>query len=193
MVEALQKIDKQAHGLITLITAILDIAQMDSGTFELHQQRFDFTRLLDEACDGMPQLLGDKPVVFEAEYDRNPNLVASDRERVKQVLGYLLDNAAKFTRQGKILLRATAVEGGLEMVVEDTGIGIDPENQKIIFDGFRQVEEEDNRRYEGLGVGLYLSRRILELLGGTIEVESQAGEGSRFRVWIPSPRLAEAV
>lgn len=193
MVEALQKIDKQAHGLITLITAILDIAQMDSGTFELHHGRFDFTKLLDEACDGMAQLLGDKQILFEGEYDRNPSLIVSDRERVKQVLGHLLDNAAKFTRQGKILLRATVVPGGIEMVVEDTGIGIDPENQKIIFDGFRQVEEEDNRRYEGLGVGLYLSRRILELLGGTIAVESTADEGSRFRVWIPCEPLVEPI
>jgi len=75
--------------------------------------------------------------------------------------------------------------------VEDTGIGIDPEQQKVIFDGFRQVEEEDNRRYEGMGLGLYLSRRILELLGGKISVESEAGRGSRFRVWLPCGAISQ--
>jgi signal transduction histidine kinase len=73
----------------------------------------------------------------------------------------------------------------VEITVEDTGIGIDPELQKIIFDGFRQAEENDNRRYDGLGLGLYLSRRIVELLGGRIAVESQVGAGSRFRISLP--------
>jgi signal transduction histidine kinase len=77
------------------------------------------------------------------------------------------------------------MEGGFEIVVEDTGIGIDPEQQKIIFDGFRQVEQEDNRRFEGIGLGLYLARRLTDLLGGTISVESRIGEGTRFCVRLP--------
>jgi signal transduction histidine kinase len=102
-----------------------------------------------------------------------------------------LENAAKFTHEGKIVLRGALVNGGVEVFVEDTGIGIEPAHQKVIFDGFRQVEEEDNRRYEGMGLGLYLSRRILELLGGKITVESEPGSGSRFRVWLPCGQILE--
>ena len=69
--------------------------------------------------------------------------------------------------------------------MEDTGIGIHPDHQSIIFEGFRQVDEENNRCYEGMGLGLYLSRRMLELLGGNITVESRPGSGARFRVWLP--------
>jgi signal transduction histidine kinase len=82
-------------------------------------------------------------------------------------------------------LHARVDQNGAEIVVEDTGIGIDPGNQNLIFDGFRQVDEEDTRRYEGMGMGLYLSRKFVELLGGEITVKSEAGSGARFRIWLP--------
>ena len=82
------------------------------------------------------------------------------------------------------MLRASIDERGAEVIVEDTGIGIDSAHQGMIFDGFRQIDDEDRRRYEGMGIGLYLSRRWIELLGGEITFESQIGCGSRFRVWL---------
>jgi putative nucleotidyltransferase with HDIG domain len=190
MDDALDKITKQANGLITIITCLLEISQMDAGTFVVRQAPFDLKELLDEIKSGMPKLIGSKPIMFEGHYPNAFSPIITDRERFKQILGRLLDNAAKFTQEGKIILRSALVDGGVEVFVEDTGIGIEPEHQKVIFDGFRQVEEEDNRRYEGMGVGLYLSRRILELLGGKITVESEPDVGSRFRVWLPCEKLS---
>ena len=190
MSDALEKITKQANGLITIITCLLEISQMDAGTFVVRQAPFDLKVLLDEITSGTQNLIGSKPITFEGYYPNAFCPIITDRERFKQILGRLLDNAAKFTHEGKIMLRGALVDGGVEVFVEDTGIGIEPEHQKVIFDGFRQVEEEDNRRYEGMGLGLYLSRRILELLGGKITVESEPGVGSRFRVWLPCEKLS---
>ena len=183
--DVLDKITKQANALISLITYILEISQMDAGTFTLHQQPLELRELLEDVSGDMVRLIGSKSILYETDCAKNLHPIVTDRERLRQILGHLLDNAVKFTQEGRIILRAHPVGGGVEIVVEDTGIGIDPEQQKIIFDGFRQVEEDDNRRYDGLGLGLYLSRRIVELLGGHITVESQTGTGSRFRVWLP--------
>jgi signal transduction histidine kinase len=188
--DVLDKITKQANALISLITYILEISQMDAGTFTLHQQPLQVRELLEEVSADMVRLIGTKSILYETDCTENLHPIVTDRGRLRQILGHLLDNAAKFTSQGKIILHARAATGGIEIVVEDTGIGIDPEQQKIIFDGFRQVEEDDNRRYDGLGLGLYLSRRIVELLGGRIAVESQVGEGSRFRLWLPRGEIA---
>jgi signal transduction histidine kinase len=190
MGDVLGKIVKQANGLIAIITYLLEISQMDGGTFIVRHAPFDLKELFDEVANEMPRLIGSKPVRFERDYANAFSPVVTDRERFKQILGRLLENAAKFTHEGKIILRGAAVDGGIEVFVEDTGIGIEPEHQKVIFDGFRQVEEEDNRRYEGMGLGLYLSRRIVELLGGKITVESTPGIGSRFRVWLPCEKLS---
>jgi signal transduction histidine kinase len=183
--DATAKIIKQANGLITRITQILEISQLDAGTFIFHHDSFDLTEFLTEVSQQMGNLISDKPITFEGRYGDEPFVVVSDRPRLSQILGYILDNAAKFTQEGKIVLCAAPSQDGVEIIVEDSGIGIDPEYQKIIFDDFRQVEEEDNRRYEGLGLGLHLSRRMLELLGGKISLESELGKGSRFHLWLP--------
>jgi putative nucleotidyltransferase with HDIG domain len=183
--DALDKIIKQANALIALITYILEISQMDAGTFTLRHQPVSLKEILEEVSGPMARLIANKPICYEKDYDQNLQPILTDRERLRQILGHLLDNAVKFTQEGRIILRAHPVAGGVEITVEDTGIGIDPELQKIIFDGFRQAEENDNRRYDGLGLGLYLSRRIVELLGGRIAVESQVGAGSRFRISLP--------
>ncbi len=191
MGDAVDKITRQANGLIAIITCLLEISQMDAGTFIVRQAPFDLKELFDEVSAEMPRLIGTKPITFETHYPDTFSPVVTDRERLKQILGRILDNAAKFTHEGKIILSGGLMKGGVEVVVEDTGIGIDAEHEKVIFDGFRQVEEEDNRRYEGMGLGLYLSRRILELLGGNISVESRVGSGSRFRVWLPCGAISQ--
>jgi signal transduction histidine kinase len=101
------------------------------------------------------------------------------------VVTCVLDNAAKFTQQGTIVLGAAGVEGGIEIFVKDTGIGIEEKDREVIFDRFRQIDDGDSRTYGGLGLGLYTARRLLELVDGTIAVESQVGQGSTFSVRIP--------
>jgi signal transduction histidine kinase len=101
------------------------------------------------------------------------------------VVTCLLDNAAKFTQQGTIVLGVASVEDGVEIFVTDTGIGIEEEDREVIFDRFRQIDDGDARTYGGLGLGLYTARRLLELVEGKISVESQVGRGSTFRVLLP--------
>lgn len=183
--DALGRISNEAKVQMRLITTLLDIAQLETGTFPMHYEATDLIALLDEVFEHAAALLKEKPTVLERDCDRNLPLIFTDKSRLKQILGQLLDNAAKFTQEGKIILRASARDDGVEIAVEDTGIGIDPDNLTVIFEGFRQVEEADNRCFGGLGSGLYLVRRLLEILGGRISVESRLGEGSTFRVWLP--------
>ncbi|MCS6927485.1 MAG: ATP-binding protein, partial [Candidatus Binatia bacterium] len=109
------------------------------------------------------------------------------------VLKNLIGNAIKFTEKGTVSVNAYPSANGIEVCVSDTGIGIAPEALPIIFDPFRQVESALTRRHGGVGLGLYIVRRMLNLLGGTITVESQLGKGSTFRVWLPLRMAGEAL
>jgi signal transduction histidine kinase len=111
--------------------------------------------------------------------------VRSDRVKLKVVLKNLIDNAFKFSEQGAVRLLAAARNGGVEFAVSDTGIGIPAEAVGDIFESFRQVDNSLTRPYGGAGLGLYIVRRLLELLGGAVTVESEVGRGSTFRVWVP--------
>ena len=104
------------------------------------------------------------------------------------VLKNLIGNAVKFTKAGGITVAARPHQGGVELRVTDTGIGIPQEELKVIFEPFRQIEDSATRQYGGTGLGLYIVKRLLEVLGGTITVESENGRGSTFRVWLPQGR-----
>ena len=111
--------------------------------------------------------------------------VYSDRTKLKVVLKNLLSNAAKFTEKGRITVDAYLRNEGVLVTISDTGIGIEPDVLPEIFEMFRQGDSSMTRRYGGMGLGLYVVRRLLELVHGTIEVESKVGQGSIFRVWVP--------
>ena len=134
-----------------MIANLIDISQLDSDQVKHALWPYDLREVLDQMAETLPALIEDKPILFERDYDRELPLIVSHREKLRQILGHLLDNAAKFTESGKISLRACARDEGVEIAVEDTGIGIDAAHQEIIFDGFRQVDDEDNRRYDGMG------------------------------------------
>jgi len=107
------------------------------------------------------------------------------------VLKNLLSNAVKFTKAGGITVVAREHGEGVEISVSDTGIGIAPEALALIFEPFRQVDSSTTRRYRGSGLGLHIVQRLLEVLGGTITVESELGQGSTFRVWLPTGEKRE--
>jgi signal transduction histidine kinase len=115
-----------------------------------------------------------------------PNLphLYSDAVKLKVLLKNLIANAAKFTDRGSVTISAEASDAGLEFRVADTGIGMTAETLAVIFEPFRQGDSSSTRRQSGVGLGLYIVTRLLELLAGRIEVESQPGMGSTFRVWI---------
>jgi signal transduction histidine kinase len=101
------------------------------------------------------------------------------------VLKNLLTNALKFTDEGVVAIAARPQGEGVEFLVRDTGIGIAPETHTLIFEPFRQVDSSTTRRHGGVGLGLYIVRQLLELLGGTVSIDSELGKGATFRVWIP--------
>jgi signal transduction histidine kinase len=109
----------------------------------------------------------------------------TDSVKLKVILKNLISNAIKFTARGTVVLTAREAENGVEFAVSDTGIGIAPEAQAVIFEPFRKADSQVSVHYEGAGLGLYVTRRLVEALGGTIGVESEPGRGSTFRVWLP--------
>jgi signal transduction histidine kinase/HD-like signal output (HDOD) protein len=188
--DGMKKVLKAAKHLLTMIDNILDLSQLEGNLLKARREPVDLAALLDETAEPALSLIEGKPIAFERDYRTPLPIVSTDPRRLKQVVTCLLDNAAKFTPRGSIVLGAAGVENGVEIFVKDTGIGMEAKDQEAIFDRFRQIDDGDNRTFGGLGLGLYTARRLLDLIEGKISVESRVGEGSTFRVWLPSGESA---
>jgi signal transduction histidine kinase len=179
-------IHESGEHLLGLVNDILDLAKVESGRMELHPTRFELAAAL-AAVEATIRPLADKKeltIVTRLAPDL-PRLYA-DEGRFKQVLYNLLSNAVKFTPEhGRIETHVRLIGEAVEIMVADSGIGIAPEHQERIFKQFQQVDSSSTRRHEGTGLGLALTRQLLELQGGSIWVESALGEGSRFYVTLP--------
>jgi signal transduction histidine kinase len=158
---------------------------MDTGQVSAYLEETDLAQLLRD-IEAKPLLVHDKPTVT-VEWDIPSALprVHTDRAKLRVVLTNLLSNAVKFTPEGSVTVRATSRDHGVEISVADTGVGIAPDVLPIVFECFRQGDGSATRRFGGVGLGLYIVRRLLDLLAGTITVESEVGRGSTFRVWLP--------
>jgi signal transduction histidine kinase len=183
--DGMKKILKAAKHLLTMIDNILDLSQLEGHLLKARREAVELATLLDETAEPSLTLIEGKPIAFERDYRLPLPTVYTDPRRLKQVVTCLLDNAAKFTPKGTIVLGAAAVADGVEIFVKDTGIGIEAKDQELIFDRFRQIDDGDDRTFGGLGLGLYTAHRLLDLIEGKISVESQVGQGSTFRVWLP--------
>jgi signal transduction histidine kinase len=130
--------------------------------------------------------LHDKPHVI-LTWEIAPQLprLRTDPVQLKSVLKNLIDNAMKFTQTGSVTVRLAPCNDGVEMVVADTGIGMTPDTLAVVFEPFRQGDSSPTRRHGGVGLGLYIVRRVIEALGGTIKVRSEVGHGTTFQVWVP--------
>jgi signal transduction histidine kinase len=141
--------------------------------------------LLEEVTTEMQDFLKKPGVNYEWRVPTELPAVRTDPTKLKAVIKNLLSNAVKFTEQGRISVDARSRDGGVEIAVADTGVGISPDVLPDIFELCRQGDSSTTRRYGGVGLGLYIVRRFLELLRGTVEVEREFGHGSTFRVWVP--------
>ncbi|MCC6765804.1 MAG: GAF domain-containing sensor histidine kinase [Deltaproteobacteria bacterium] len=181
------KVLQYSRQLLELIQATLDVSRMESGALPVTLEPVDVRRLLAEVEAEIPAAWVKPGVVVSIEPPVGVPIVQSDHPKLKMVVRNLVHNALKFTDAGSVTVRS-AVDAGhdaLLIAVADTGIGISPEGQGIIFDMFRQVDGSDRRRHDGVGLGLYIVRRLTALLGGTIGVESEVGKGSRFEIRLP--------
>jgi len=187
----LRRVDRSARELLDLITAVLDLSRLEAGRLPLVTQETQVAALLQEIQAETHRLQEQTPLRFVWEIEEALPVLCTDPGKLKIVLKNLLGNAVKFTFSGSITLSAGRHQGGVEFRVTDTGIGIPQEALGMIFEPFRQIEHSATRQHSGTGLGLHIVKRLLEILGGTITVESAVGQGSTFRVWIPTRKSPE--
>ncbi|MCX6012703.1 MAG: PAS domain S-box protein [Chloroflexi bacterium] len=165
--------------LLSLINDVLDLSKLEAGKIELTLEEFSFDSLIKEVLDIFIPMINMKRLNLANSYPKGIKL-HSDQRRIKQVLINLLSNAVKFTDKGSITVKAELKDGYLEIGVKDTGIGISKENINRLFQPFQQVDIALTKKHEGTGLGLYLSKKLANFMGGDITVKSEFGKGSEF-------------
>lgn len=180
----LKSIGGSAQHLLQLVSALLDYHQLESGKVEIHEESFSPATLIRECVGGMqPQAL-EKGLLLESNINVADNMVCrSDAFRIKQIVNNLVGNAIKYTDEGKVTVSTAYMSGRLTIGVADTGCGMTPEEQQRVFNAFTRLPGAQRR--EGVGLGLSIAREIVERLGGSINLVSRKGEGSKFTVVIP--------
>jgi len=184
-VENLEKVLVSAEHLLGLINTVLDIAKIEAGRMDVQLASFELQPLIDLVLATSQPLVKQGQVSILAEVEPGLPTITSDREKIKQILINLVSNAAKFTHQGEIRIRARLEGVRLALEVSDTGIGISQESLGRIFEEFQQADSSTTRQYGGTGLGLAISRNLAHLLGGELEAHSVLGQGSTFTLWLP--------
>ena len=184
--EYLKDIFASGRHLLSLINDILDLSKIEAGKMELELTRFDLPAAIDNALTLVKGRAANHGITLTPDVDRRLGEFVADERKLKQVLVNLLSNAVKFTPEGgRVEIRAVRADGSVEIAVSDTGIGIAAEDQELIFEEFRQVGSDYARKREGTGLGLALTKRLVELHGGRIWVKSELGKGSIFTFTLP--------
>ena len=186
----LQSAKECSEDLLHLINDILDFSKLDNGKMEIENIRYDLRGIFDRVLPVHERVAKGKGLLFRKDYSPNlPKYIYGDPLRVRQVLHNLLTNALKFTSRGHVgfYVRRGDKNGVPILIfsVEDTGIGIKPEEQKKLFQAFSQVDGSTTRRFGGTGLGLMIVKKLVELMAGEISVESVPGKGSRFTFYLP--------
>jgi len=182
-----QTIYSAGNDLLNLINDILDISKVEAGKLELVPEDLPLRRVIEGLARVFEPLARQKHLDFSLTVEPNvPISIHTDRQRLEQILKNLLSNAVKFTDAGKVNLTVSAnTDGWIQFTVQDSGIGIAPEQQEKIFDAFHQADGSTARKYGGTGLGLSISRDLTALLGGTLNLTSTPGEGSTFVLSLP--------
>lgn len=193
-----QMANQSAQSLLCIINDILDFSKIEAGRMQLSEEDFDLRGLLNDCLGLIAGEAHRKGLALIADFSPNlPPRVHGDAQRLRQVLINLLGNAVKFTERGEVRLRArvqTQAESrlDLQLEVEDTGLGIAPDQQRIVFNAFEQADGSSTRRHGGTGLGLAITRQLVTLMGGEIDLSSELDQGSCFRVRLQLAVAADA-
>jgi signal transduction histidine kinase len=184
--------------LLSLVNDVLDFSKIAAGKMELHKEMLDFREIVVGIMATTLALMGDRNIELVDEVDEDLPTVYADRVRIRQVILNLMSNAVKFTEKGSITLRAKRIIEEVEFdgqrrsiplilcSVTDTGMGIAEEDIATVFEEFRQLDSSTSRQAEGTGLGLPISKRLVEMHGGRLWVESRIGVGSTFSFTLPA-------
>ena len=185
----LMRCRESSVSLLTIINDILDFSKIEAGMLALESRPLSLTSLVEDVCATFTTQTARKAIGLEFHVDADiPQYVVGDPVRLRQVLTNLIGNAIKFTNQGHVRVEARRTTNGqVELMVEDTGIGIDPRFTKSLFEPFKQADVATTRRYGGTGLGLSIVKQLAELMHGNVRCESTPGVGSRFIVTLPLP------
>jgi signal transduction histidine kinase len=175
----------EGSAFLRTLQNILDLWKIKQGELPIECQDVNFRELVDEAIFSIQDSIGNKPLRIETELVEPFPRLRTDLTKLNQILFLLLDNAAKFTPEGRILIRGRVNEGMLRVAIQDEGIGICHDDQQFVFDEFFQVDEPSSQKYRGAGLGLTLVRDLITLLGGEISIQSDIGRGTTVAFSIP--------
>ena len=184
----MERVQVNGRHLLGLINDVLDLAKIEAGQLTLEMAEYAMKEVVEGALDAVEPLAGEKQITLRSEI--SPDLPAGwgDERRLAQVLMNLIGNAIKFTDAGEVSIRASTLDEALLVAVRDTGSGISEVDQGRIFDEFQQADSSSIRRKGGTGLGLSIAKRIIEMHGGCIWVESALGEGSTFSFTLPTSK-----
>lgn len=189
-----QVIHRAGQELLTLVSDILDLSKIEAGKMQIEHDDFKLKELIEHIGDLYAPLADQKGIILKAEIEDDCP-IRTDRDKLSQILKNIVGNAVKFTSEGSVTLALRHIRennhGEYCIEVRDTGIGIAQESHGTIFERFQQANSKISSEFGGTGLGLTISKKLADLLGITIEVHSEVGKGSTFKLFIPSPRQVE--
>lgn len=189
MAPDLEKISSAGQHLLSLIDDVLDISKIESGKMTVHLEAVLLREVIEDIGHTATGLMKKNNNRFDVRIETETSMLHTDVTKLRQIMLNLLSNAAKFTQDGEVVLevadRSDSGPGLLELSVKDSGIGMDDEQLKVVFDAFQQADSSTTKQFGGTGLGLTISRKFAQLLGGDLLVSSTPGEGSRFTLLLP--------
>ncbi|HEV2056590.1 MAG TPA: ATP-binding protein, partial [Methylomirabilota bacterium] len=191
--ETMERIDRSGRHLLALINDVLDLSKIEAGQLTLSLGDYSLKEVVQTVVTALEPLAAEKKLALTVTLAPDLPVGHGDDRRLSQVLLNLVGNAVKFTDAGEVRVAARVLDGAFVVSVSDTGPGIAPEDQQRIFEEFQQADTSNTRKKGGTGLGLSIAKRIIELHGGRISVESASGKGSTFSFTVPVrvERMAE--
>ena len=185
-----QIIIRSAESLLAIINDILDLSKVEAGKMELEKGTIDLAQIVKDTLEIFNISTANRSIILNCNVDKTvPQYLQGDAVKIKQILMNLIGNSVKFTKEGKVDILLNYIgkkedKNAIEIIVKDTGLGIPEDKLDVIFDNFKQADSSTTRKYGGTGLGLSIVKSLVELMGGSIKVESKLGEGSQFIVYL---------